>query len=304
VHARASSLLCLASFPPSIRTAVRLIEPPSTARHSGPPRATGWMTGASSQAGTRSANRRPTPRAPRRPPRSPRPDSPARVKRPRPVRITPDRNARRLTHAGSPGSQATNPGQSPKTPYNQSDPCPTATNPPFRKSKTSSRDLTSPGPSWMTQDVHGSDSRADCVVVTVGGHRTVRSPQPAAADTRPRIAAPRFPNGRKGGVSREPRRAAPKSSAFRPLRKPRGQSARCSLPHESTSAPLARRHKSGDRQAPSGCTVGARRRTRVHAEAELQPIGNDGWSADDTPRLEIGDEQGLAAGRAPDVVSN
>ena len=40
-----------------------LIEPPSTARHSGPPRATGWMTGASSQAGTPKANRRPTPRA-------------------------------------------------------------------------------------------------------------------------------------------------------------------------------------------------------------------------------------------------
>ena len=64
VHARASSLLCLASFSASIRTAVGLIEPPSTARHSGPPRATGWMTGASSQAATRSANRPPTPRAP------------------------------------------------------------------------------------------------------------------------------------------------------------------------------------------------------------------------------------------------
>ena len=64
VHARASSLLCLASLPNSSRTAARLIEPPSTARHSGPPRATGWMTGASSQAGTQSANRRPTTRAP------------------------------------------------------------------------------------------------------------------------------------------------------------------------------------------------------------------------------------------------
>ena len=64
VHSRVSSLLCLASFSTSIRTAVGLIEPPSTARHSGPPRATGWMTGASSQAGTPKANRRPTPRAP------------------------------------------------------------------------------------------------------------------------------------------------------------------------------------------------------------------------------------------------
>jgi transposase len=65
VHARASSLLCLASSSatPS-RTAVRLIEPPSTARHSGPPRATGWMTGATAQAATQSANRRPSTRAP------------------------------------------------------------------------------------------------------------------------------------------------------------------------------------------------------------------------------------------------
>ncbi len=63
MHARASSLLCLASLPNSSRTAARLIEPPSTARHSGPPRATGWMTAASSQAGTRSANQRPTPQS-------------------------------------------------------------------------------------------------------------------------------------------------------------------------------------------------------------------------------------------------
>ncbi len=32
---------------------------------------------------------------------------------------------------------------------------------------------------------HGSDSRVDCVVVTVGDHRAVCSPQPAAADRRP-----------------------------------------------------------------------------------------------------------------------
>ena len=41
---------------------------------------------------------------------------------------------------------------------------------------------------------HGSDSRVDCVVVTVGDHRAVCSLQPAAADRRPRIrgvAAPR-----------------------------------------------------------------------------------------------------------------
>ena len=34
-----------------------------------------------------------------------------------------------------------------------------------------------------------------------------------------------------------------------------------------------------------------RRLTRVHAKAELRPIGNDGRSANDTPRLEIGDER-------------
>src|SRR5215207_4324061 len=42
-HARASSFLCLAS---TNRTAAHLIEPPSPARHSGPPSATEWMTGA------------------------------------------------------------------------------------------------------------------------------------------------------------------------------------------------------------------------------------------------------------------
>ena len=35
-----------------------------------------------------------------------------------------------------------------------------------------------------------------------------------------------------------------------------------------------------------------RRLTRVHAKAELRPIGNDGRSANDTPRLEIGESQG------------
>ena len=43
---------------------------------------------------------------------------------------------------------------------------------------------------------HGSDGRVDCVVVTVGDHRTVCSPQPAAADRRPpaRGAAPPPPD--------------------------------------------------------------------------------------------------------------
>ena len=44
---------------------------------------------------------------------------------------------------------------------------------------------------------HGSDSRVDPVAVTAGDHRTVCSPQPAAADRRPRIrgvAPPRRTN--------------------------------------------------------------------------------------------------------------
>ena len=46
------------------------------------------------------------------------PDSPARVKRPPQAPITHARTTRRLTRPGSPGNQATNPGQSPKTPIN------------------------------------------------------------------------------------------------------------------------------------------------------------------------------------------
>ena len=86
-------------------------------------------------------------------PTLPLPDSPARVKRPHPAPITHARKPRRLTQPGSPGNHATNPGQSPKTPINEGDPCLTPTNLPLRKSKTSNGRLTSPGPSWMTQDV-------------------------------------------------------------------------------------------------------------------------------------------------------
>jgi transposase len=65
VQARASSLLCLASSSSTLsRAAVCLIEPPGTARHPGPPSATGWMTGASSQPETQSANRNQPARAP------------------------------------------------------------------------------------------------------------------------------------------------------------------------------------------------------------------------------------------------
>ena len=95
----------------------------------------------------------PNPQSPMTTPTLPRPDSPARVKRPQPAPITHARKPRRLTQPGSPGNQATNPGQSPKTPINEGDPCLTATNLPLRKSKTSNGRLTSPCPSWMTQDV-------------------------------------------------------------------------------------------------------------------------------------------------------
>jgi hypothetical protein len=50
-----------------------------------------------------------------------------------------------------------------------------------------------------------------------------------------------------------------------------------------TKAPApcrARRHKSGDRQAPLGCTVGAPRRTRVHAKAELRAGRHNGWTVE------------------------
>ena len=78
------------------------------------------------------------------------PDELTRVKRPQPAPITHARKTRRLTPSSSPGNHATNPGQSPKTPINQGDPCLTATKLPLRKSKTSNGRLTTPGPSWMT----------------------------------------------------------------------------------------------------------------------------------------------------------
>ena len=62
--ARSGELACCHGLA-TTRTAAHLIEPPSTARHSGPPRATGWMTGAPPPpTGSPSANRHPTTRAP------------------------------------------------------------------------------------------------------------------------------------------------------------------------------------------------------------------------------------------------
>jgi hypothetical protein len=90
---------------------------------------------------------------------------------------------------------------------------------------------------------------------------------------------------------------------IRPLRKPRGQSARCSLPHESTAllrllAGTNEAIRKRLRAAPS-----APARTRVHAKAELRPIGNDGRSADDTPLLEIGETQGCSGCRVTSASS-
>jgi hypothetical protein len=48
---------------------------------------------------------------------------------------------------------------------------------------------------------HGSDSQVDCVVATVGDHRTVCSPQPAAADRRPPPRGARFPERTQRGLA-------------------------------------------------------------------------------------------------------
>ena len=52
---------------------------------------------------------------------------------------------------------------------------------------------------------HGFDSQVDCVVVTVGDHRTVCSPQPAAADRRPPARGAALPVAAKrpAGVASE-----------------------------------------------------------------------------------------------------
>src|ERR1700733_9299933 len=109
------------------------------------------MTGASSQAGTQPANRRPTPRAPRPPPRS-LPDSPTRVKRPQPAPDTHARNTWRLTRPGSPGNQATNPRQRPETPTITGVIYDRRSHRAFALQPAHLRVLTTPGPSWMTQD--------------------------------------------------------------------------------------------------------------------------------------------------------
>ena len=58
----------------------------------------------------------------------------------------------------------------------------------------------------------------------------------------------------------------------------------------------------------SASAFGLRRRrptrTRVHAKAELRPIGNDGRSADDTPRLEIGEKRASGPSAALALLSS
>jgi hypothetical protein len=50
---------------------------------------------------------------------------------------------------------------------------------------------------------HGSDSRVDCAVMTVGDHRTMCSPQPAAAERRPPARGAALPwNGRSAAWRR------------------------------------------------------------------------------------------------------
>ena len=53
---------------------------------------------------------------------------------------------------------------------------------------------------------HGSDSRVDCAVVTVGDHRDVCSPQPAAADSRPPALVPDFAERTQRGLAARLRR--------------------------------------------------------------------------------------------------
>jgi hypothetical protein len=88
------------------------------------------------------------------------------------------------------------------------------------------------------------------------------------------------------------------SSPDRPLRKPRGQSARCSLPHKPP-APCAC-SPAQMRRSASAFGLHCRRstRTRVHAKAELRAGRHNGWTVDDAPRREIGESQVRTAAAA------
>ena len=134
------------------RTAARLIEPPSTARHSGPPSATGWMTGASPMP----ERRKRTGAQPPEPHDQPHPP-PARLTRPRQA-PTAGVNHPRPQHAAlDPAALAwqprNQPGAKPRDPSNHGPHHLPTHQPRCQRQKLSPHPLTSPGPSWMTQDV-------------------------------------------------------------------------------------------------------------------------------------------------------
>ena len=94
-----------------------MIEPPSPARHSGPPSATGWMTGAHLPAGTQSANRRPTTTSPMNNSAPTHlPDSARRVKRHHRRRSTLPANQALDPARPRPATPQRTPGRSPETP--------------------------------------------------------------------------------------------------------------------------------------------------------------------------------------------
>ena len=80
-----------------------------------------------------------------------------------------------------------------------------------------------------------------------------------------------------------------KTLGSRPLRKPRGPSARYSLPHESTTLLRLLAGTNYAIRKPLRAAPSAPARTRVYGKAELRAIGNDRRSADDAPLLEIGE---------------
>ena len=146
---------------------------------------------------------------------------------------------------------------------------------------------------WSSSRGEAAGTVDSGVVPVYGSHTWVRSIPLRSAVSR----------GTSANVARESEPTPRCRSPHRPLRKPRGQSARCSLPHESTAllrllAGTNEAIRKRLRAAPS-----APARTRVHAKAELRPIGNDGRSADDTPLLEIGETQGRSGRRVTSASS-
>ena len=140
---------------------------------------------------------------------------PARVKRPQPAPTTHARATPRLTRPGSPGNQTTNPGQAPKPQHHapHRDPaCRTRT----RTSPFHTGTLTTPGPSWMTQE-RLQRSRPPCSRFS---WRPVEPMASRSARIRAQLAYFRIARIRQSG------RALPWSSA--PVASPRPSHARAS----------------------------------------------------------------------------